>query len=106
MKKTMVILGLLGLASAGCFNRAHMTENYGRAYKTAFARQAVNPGGGSNAKTPKGLDALEAGIVVDTYRAQLSPKARENNEQQQMILLSPQAGSLGYSPPSAPASPK
>jgi hypothetical protein len=100
----MVILVLGALAGAGCFSRAHMTENYGRAYKTAFARQAVNPGG-SNAKSPKGLDALEAGIVVDSYRAQLAPKSQGASEQQ-MILLSPQAGSLGYTPPSAPPSPK
>ena len=104
MKRTMVILALAGLASTGCFSRAHMTDNYGRAYKQAFARQAVNPGG-SNAKSPKGLDALEAGIVVDTYRAQLAPKSQGSSEQP-MILLSPQAGSLGYTPASAPPSPK
>jgi hypothetical protein len=100
-KAMMAVLGLVCLAGAGCFSRAHMSENYARAYKTAFSRQAVNPGA-SNAKTPKGLDALEATIVVETYRAQLSPKATSTTDQQ-MILLSPQAGSLGYAAPSAPA---
>jgi hypothetical protein len=98
------MLGLVCLAGAGCFSRAHMTESYGRASKLAFARQAVNPGA-SSAKTPKGLDALEATIVVETYRSQLSPKASATTDQP-MIVLSPQAGSLGYSPPIAPASPK
>jgi hypothetical protein len=104
MKRTTVILVLAGLASAGCFSRAHMSDNYGRAYKQAFARQAVNPAG-SSAKSPRGLDALEAGIVVETYRAQLAPRSQGGSDQP-MILLSPQAGSLGYTPSSGPPSPK
>ena len=101
---SMAWLGLVCLAGAGCFSRLHMSDTYGRSYKQAFARQAVN-GGAASAKTPKGLDALEAGIVVETYRAQLAPKAAESSNES-MILLSPHAGSLGYSPSSAPASPK
>jgi len=104
MNRTMMaMLGLAGLLCAGCFSRVHMTESYARAYRAAFARQVVNPGG-SNAKTPKGLDALEASIVVDNYRTQLAPKSGAN--EQPMIMFSPQAGSIGYSPPTAPASPK
>jgi type IV pilus biogenesis protein CpaD/CtpE len=98
------LLGLACVAGAGCFSRAHMSEHYGRAYKDAFARQVANPGSGASAKAPKGLDAIEAGAVVDNYRAQLAPHGGGGNEQQQMILLSPQAGSLGYAAPSAAAS--
>jgi hypothetical protein len=101
---SMALLGLVCLTGAGCFSRAHMSENYGRANKQAFTRQAVTPGV-ATAKSPKGLDALEAGIVVETYRTQLSPKAA-NVPDQQMILLSPQAGSLGYTPSGAAAAPK
>jgi hypothetical protein len=96
---TLVSLLLLSLASAGCFNRTHLTDNYGRAYRQAFERQAVNPNAGASAKAPTGLDALEASIVVDTYRTQLSQKAGSNEgAAQQMILVSPNAGQLGYSP--------
>jgi hypothetical protein len=98
----MAMLGLGCLAGTGCFSRAHMTDTYGRAYKTAFARQAVNVGA-SNARTPKGLDALEATIVVETYRTQLSPRAAGFD--QQMIMVSPQAGGLGYSPYTPPSAP-
>jgi hypothetical protein len=97
---SLMLLGLGCLAGSGCFSRVHMADNYGRAYKQAFTRQAANPGSASTAKTPKGLDALEAGIVVDTYRQQLAPKGASSSDQQ-MILLNPQAGTLG-SPISAP----
>jgi hypothetical protein len=105
MTKTLAIalLGLGALATSGCFSRAHMTENYGRAYKQAFERQAVNPGAGATSKTPKGLDALEAGIVVETYRKQLTPGGGGASATSDLptILLSPGAGSLGYSAPTA-----
>lgn len=94
LSPTVLGLALLG---CGCFSRAHLTDSYARAYKTAFTRQVANPGSAATAKTPKGLDALEAGIVVETYRAQLAPKGG-GSENQQMILLNPQAGSLGYTP--------
>jgi hypothetical protein len=100
---TIAMLGLVSLLCAGCFSRVHMTETYARAYRAAFSRQVVNPGG-SNARTPKGLDALEAGIVVDNYRAQLAPKTAAS--EQPMIMFSSQASQMGYSPPSAPPSPK
>jgi hypothetical protein len=102
MKKTLIFaLALSGLAASGCFSRAHLTKSHGRAYHQAFERQAVNPPGSASAKTPKGLDAMEAGIVVDTYRAQLAPKA-QGSASDQMIILSPNSGSLGYAPPVAP----
>jgi type IV pilus biogenesis protein CpaD/CtpE len=97
---SLTVLGL-ALLGSGCFSRAHLTDNYARAYKTAFARQVANPGAAATAKTPKGLDALEAGLVVDTYRAQLAPRGG-GSENQQMILLNPQAGSLGYTPSTPP----
>ena len=97
-----LVFSVLALAasSVGCFNRAHMTENYGRAYRQAFERQIANPGAGQNAKTPHGLDALEAGIVVETYRAQLAPKGTAAPTDQSMILVSPQQNlPMGYVPP-------
>jgi hypothetical protein len=95
----------LGLSSTGCFNRAHMSEHYGRAYRQAFERQVVNPAGVGSSRFPKGLDALEAGIVVETYRTQLAPKGVNTSNEMPMIVLSPQAASGGgaYSPaPSVP----
>jgi len=91
----------LGLASSGCFSRLHMSDKHGRAYKQAFERQAVNPPSATSVKTPKGLDALEAGIVVETYRAGLGPQAA-TAQGNQTILLSPNAGSVGYQGPSGP----
>jgi len=99
----VVALALAGLASAGCFSRVHLTKNHGRAYKQAFERQAVTPRASVSTKTPKGLDALESTIVVDTYRKGLGPQSSASSTDQ-MILVSPGGGgSLGYSAPSAPA---
>jgi hypothetical protein len=106
--KTLITatLALAALGSAGCFNRSHMSENYGRAYRQAFERQAVTPPSAvATSKFPKGLDALESGIVVETYRAQLAPKAGGASTDQGMILLSPNSGPLGYTPSSAPVAP-
>ena len=93
----------LGLCSTGCFSRLHMSDKFGRANRQAFERQAVNPPSATSAKTPKGLDALEAGIVVETYRTGLGPAAA-GQQGNQTILLSPNGGSMGYpssvSPPS------
>jgi hypothetical protein len=103
MKKRMIV-ALLGLGTAGCFNRSHMSDNYGRAFHEAFARQAVTPlSAVSTTKFPKGLDALESSIVVETYRSQLAPKGGNSNADQSMILLSPNSSQLGYVP-AAPAS--
>jgi len=107
LKKTttgILTIALAGLALSGCFSRVHLSKNYGRAYKQAFQRQAVNPPSAASSKTPKGLDALESSIVVDTYRKGLTPQggAPAGN---QMILVSPGSGQLGYAGSSAPAAP-
>lgn len=101
MKKTtrttlaLAALALAGLASAGCFSRATMTKSHGRAYRQAFQRQAVTPVSAVSTKAPKGLDALESTIVVETYRKGLAPGG--GGSQDQMIVLSPGAGSPGHS---------
>jgi hypothetical protein len=105
MKKTKQILmmaALAGLASAGCFNRSHLSEHHARAYRQVFQRQAVNSPSAASSKIPKGLDALESTIVVDTYRKGLAPQgsAAATN---QMILMSPNSGQLGYVPPAPPS---
>lgn len=94
-------IAVLGMASsAGCGDRSHLTESYGRAHREAFARQVADPGAGERAKAPKGLDAQEASIVVDTYRKQLAPKGAASDEHQPILLLTPQSGaSQGYVPP-------
>jgi hypothetical protein len=99
------LLALGALSTAGCFSRVHMSENYGRAYRQAFERQIANPGAAATSKAPKGLDALEAGIVVETYRKQLSPQGNgSSTSDQQMIMLSPNGTPLGYVPPPASSS--
>jgi hypothetical protein len=99
MKKTVWIVLALAASSSACFNRAHMSEHYGRAYRQAFERQVVNPTGGASNRYPKGLDAVEAGIVVETYRTQLAPKGSSvSTEGQPMILMSPQGVSPSYAP--------
>jgi hypothetical protein len=105
VKKTLTMgLVLAALPSLGCFSRAHLTEHYGRAYRQAFERQIANPGAAANAKVPKGLDALEAGIVVETYRTQLAPHGGGQSAEQPMILLSPQTGGFAPAPTISPAS--
>jgi hypothetical protein len=90
----------LAVSAAGCFNRAHMTNDYGRAYRQAFERQAANPNAGATAKSPQGLDALESSIIVDNFRGQLTAKGTTpEGANQGMILLSPNAGQVpAYSP--------
>jgi hypothetical protein len=96
-------LVVLPVLVSGCFSRVHMAEHYGRAYHEAFARQAVNPGAGENAKSPKGLDALEAGIVVETYRKQLAPQGSTATGEPSMILVSPSTALPGgYMPAPSP----
>lgn len=92
--KPMTALVLLSLALVGCGSRQHLTANHSRSYREAFARQTVNQT--PSDKVPKGLDALESGIVVETYRRNLGPAAAANQADQRMILVSPNAGSLGY----------
>lgn len=89
---------LLALATAGCGSRVTMTPSHSRAYRHVFARQAVNPAG--TARMAKGLDALEATIVVDTYRKQLAPSGGRTADQR-MVVFTPGAGALGT--PAAPA---
>ena len=104
LSASLLVLATLSLGGVGCSTRVHMNDNFGRSYRQAFDRQTVNPGAGSTAKAPKGLDALEAGAVVDTYRKQLSPQGGGAPSDQGMILLSPQTSQLGYAaPPMAPA---
>jgi hypothetical protein len=63
----------------------------------------VNPPSAASSKTPKGLDALESTIVVDTYRKGLAPQG-SSAPTNQMILMSPNAGGqLGYVPSAPPA---
>ena len=101
---SLLVLG--PFLASGCFSRVHMGDHFGRAYHQAFERQIANPGAGETAKTPKGLDALEAGIVVETYRTQLAPKGA-SAASDQTILLSPYSAPMGYASPSAaPAPPK
>jgi hypothetical protein len=99
MKKTLWISFLM-FGAAGCFNRAHMTDNYARAYHQAFERQVVNPNAGATAKGPQGLDALESSIVVENFRSQLAAKGGSTDTANQgMILLSPNAGQVpSYAP--------
>jgi hypothetical protein len=100
MKKTLFVSFLM-LGAAGCFNRSHMSDNYGRSYRQAFERQAANPNAGATAKSPQGLDALESSIVVENFRAQLATKGGSGDtSSQQMIVLSPNTGQVPLYTPS------
>jgi hypothetical protein len=105
MKTALWIAVVVG-ALAGCGDRARLTQSHGRAYKEAFARQAMNPNAGAQAKTPKGLDSQEAAIVSDNYRRGLAAKGAKVDDEP-MLLVAPGARSPANSgaympPPSVP----
>ena len=99
--KLNLLLSLLVLG-VGCGSRATLTRTHGRAYREAFAKQAVNPNaGGTAAKT--GLDSHEAAAVVKSYRRGMEKGSSEGDGR--MILMSPQPGLGGayMPPPSVPS---
>jgi hypothetical protein len=102
VRLALVVAG--ATATLGCGSRLHMAENYARATRTVFARQVVNPGGAAKSPAVKGLDAQEAGAVVETYRKQLAPKDTESADRP-MLILAPRSSSSGayMPPPSVPA---
>src|SRR5688572_1653739 len=93
IRTAFALLGLSLLALAGCGSRQTLTPSHARSFRDAFARQTVNPAG--NSKIPKGLDALESGIVVDTYRRGLAPQGAGPSADRGMVVISPSAGGLG-----------
>ena len=88
MKRTVSMFGfaIALLALAGCANREHMSEDYGRKTRTFFARQHVNqtPAQGS----PAGLDSEEAALIQASYRESLgAPKAASPSDSTSRVLL-------------------
>lgn len=65
-------------ALAGCGDREHMSDDYGRRNRDFFARQRVyaEPEQGS----PGGLDTEEAAAIRDRYRKALAPDDRERQQ--------------------------
>jgi len=94
---------LLAVGAVGC-DRTNMGNTHGRAYREAFARQALDPLAGEkprNARVFQGLDSQEASIVAKTYRKNLAPKESSDGQRQPMLLMAPGGGArdLGNMPP-------
>jgi hypothetical protein len=96
---------LLAVGAAAC-DRTSMGAAHGRAYREAFARQALDPLAGEkprSARAFQGLDSQEASIVARTYRRGLAPKETSDGQMQPMLLMSPGAGArdTGNVPPAS-----
>lgn len=109
-KSSPMILGpfaLLVLLGAGACDRTYMSASHGRAYRSVFARQAVDPLAGDkprNAKLFNGLDSQEARIVAQTYRKGLAPKEGAPPDQP-MVVVAPRGAAReggNMPPPSVP----
>jgi type IV pilus biogenesis protein CpaD/CtpE len=98
-RRMLVVLGLV--LGAGCFNRAHLTDSYGRATRAAFTTQAANPSAGRGPHKLPGLSAHEAKIVLNNYdRAHIAKGASTIEDQGMLILAAPdKAAQQPYLPP-------
>jgi hypothetical protein len=79
---------------AAC-DRSHLTASHGRAYRQAFARQAVNPQAGAThgqGQKVQGLDSQEAATISKNYRRALSPAQSEERGAGQILMYSPRTG--------------
>jgi hypothetical protein len=98
---------LLAVGGVGC-DRTNLSPNHGRAYREAFARQAVDPLAGEkprNTRVFHGLDSQEASIVAKTYRKGLGPKESSEGQRAPMLLMAPGGGTRdtgNMPPPSVP----
>jgi hypothetical protein len=98
---------LLAVGAVGC-DRTNMGAAHGRAYREAFARQALDPLAGEkprNGRVYQGLDSQEASIVARTYRRGLTPKESSDGQRAPMLLMAPGGGTRdtgNMPPPSVP----
>ena len=60
--RVVLMMVAVGLLAVGC-DRTHMSASYGRANRTAFAKQVVDPGAGAKAKSTSGLDPESSAAV-------------------------------------------
>lgn len=91
--RTMLLVGLAALATAGC-DRTHMrAATYGQSVRRAFKAQVINPAAGDRPGKEQGLDPEEAAIVSKSYRESLSPKKEE--AARTPLLVTPNAGAGG-----------
>ena len=94
------------LGAGACADRQHMGgPAYGRAYRTAFQRQTVDPNAGRTGRAVTHLDSQDAAVIARSYRKSMSKD--EGARDQNMVLVSPQqmtGGGGGYylPPPSVP----
>jgi len=86
MIRAILMVVLFGAFVAGCANREHMSENYGKQSRTFFARQHVHPTATSG--SPAGLDSEEAALIQTSYRKTLgAPSAPAQSNTSSRVLL-------------------
>lgn len=79
----IVVWIVLGLA--GCANREHMSEDYGRKSRVFFARQHVHDK--ATAGSPSGLDSEEAALIQTSYRESLGAEQASPSENSNSRVL-------------------
>jgi hypothetical protein len=104
----MKILVLAGLLLWGCAGRAHMTPQYGHAYRQTLERQTVHPDAGERTARPSGLDTQEAAIIAQSYRSSLARKGQPVPQEAALLHVAPSSGSGkdGLPPASVPPEPR
>ena len=89
LTSSLAALFLLLLFS-GC-DHTHLSASYGTSYRSAFAKQVIEPQAGAHAKPEQELDPEEASIVVDTYRHSLAPNREDRGSPRTPVLVLPAA---------------
>lgn len=90
--RTLLLIGLLSLATLGC-DRTHLrSATYGQSVRRALKAQVINPAAGERPAKEEGLDPEEAAIVAKGYRESLSPKHEESRTPLIVVPASPPGG--------------
>ncbi len=98
MRAMCVVSSIVLLTMAGCgWRKQHLTQDYGVSYDTAFAAQRERVGK-PPAQAVTGLDAQEAAIISNTYKAGLAPKGATARPES-IILMAPPTANRPYTPP-------
>jgi hypothetical protein len=98
--------GAIGIGSAGCADRTHLTASYGRSYRLAAERQAMNPNAGEKPHVIADLDSNDAAVIAKAYRRSLAGKNTQSEANESMVVVTPGAATPGgyyVPPPSVPA---
>ena len=96
------MVGCAALCAMACSGRRHLGEHFGDSMTKAFAVQSQR-GATPPAEAVVGLDAQEAGITTDNYRAGLAPKGTDAKVEPTIVVAPPSRDQPQRLAPSVPA---